>query len=393
MSEIHPLLSEVQVGALRLRNRVVVAPMSRVSTAGDGVATPAMARYYAEFATGGFGLIVSEGTYTDFAHSQAYSNQPGIGSDRQASAWARVTEAVRSAGGRIFLQLMHAGALVQGNSHRTKAIAPSAVEPLGTMLGAGYGGDGPFAIPVAMTGAHLGEAIEGFAAAARRAELAGFDGVEIHAANGYLIDQFLTKYTNLRDDEFGGSVENRARFLREVVGEIRRSVSAAFPIGIRISQVKVNDPDFRWSGIAEARQILGQVASCHAAYVHVSSEDAAWGEVSFLAPDVSVTALARSVCGVPVIANGGLDEPRLASRLLQEGHADLISIGHGAVANPDWPNRLREGVDLAPYERAMLRPEVTLGNTSRWRAARGVGTAGRGCDNVVPIRDAISSHE
>ena len=147
-------------------NRIAVAPMSRVSTKGDGVATPAMADYYAEFAHGGFGLIVSEGTYFDAAHSQAYPDQPAIVTDEQVDAWARVVEAVHEAGGKIVLQLMHAGALVQTGRG---GVAPSAVQPLGRML-RGYGGaGGPYPLPRAMTAAEIGEVVAAFATGAERA--------------------------------------------------------------------------------------------------------------------------------------------------------------------------------------------------------------------------------
>ena len=163
---MNPLLTPVRVADVPLRNRVAVAPMSRVSTAGDGVPTDAMAGYYARFARGGFGLVISEGTYTDHAHSQAYADQPAIVTDEQVRAWARVADRVHAAGGRVFLQLMHAGALVQGNRHTDVAVAPSAVQPKGRKL-LGYGGDGPYALPRAMTAADIAEAVAGFATARR----------------------------------------------------------------------------------------------------------------------------------------------------------------------------------------------------------------------------------
>ena len=189
------LLAPAAIGGVALANRLAVAPMSRVSTAGDGVPTENMVDYYAAFAHGGFGLIVTEGTYIDHAHSQAYANQPAIVTDEQVRAWARVVDAVHAAGGRIVLQLMHAGALVQ---HADAGLAPSAVQPRGRKL-AGYGGVGPYPLPRAMTAGEIADVVEAFAASAERGREAGFDGVEVHAANGYLLDQFLTPYTNVRD--------------------------------------------------------------------------------------------------------------------------------------------------------------------------------------------------
>jgi 2,4-dienoyl-CoA reductase-like NADH-dependent reductase (Old Yellow Enzyme family) len=369
MTSIHPLLEPITIADVPLRNRVVVAPMSRVSTAGDGVPTETMAAYYADYARGGFGLVISEGTYTDHAHSQAYANQPAIVTDTQVRAWARVADRVHDAGGRMFLQLMHAGALVQGTHHRDVAIAPSAIRPKGRKL-VGYGGHGRYALPREMTAADIAEAVAGFAASAARARTAGFDGVEVHAANGYLLDQFLTTYTNRRTDGYGGPAANRTRALVEVINAIHGAAGDDFPVGVRVSQVKVNDLEYRWSGQAEAEGIFASLRAASPAYIHVASEGAHWDATSFLAPGVSITGVARRAAGVPVIANGGMHDPVLGSRLLYEEHADLVSIGHGALANPDWPARLADGRACEPFDAAMLRPEVTIENTERWRQRR-----------------------
>jgi 2,4-dienoyl-CoA reductase-like NADH-dependent reductase (Old Yellow Enzyme family) len=369
----HPLLEPVALGGLELPNRIAVAPMSRVSTAGDGVPTPQMADYFAAFAAGGFGLVLTDGTYLDHAHSQAYPDQPAIVTDEQVRAWARVTDAVHLAGGRIFLQLMHAGALVQGNHHVDQPIAPSAVLPRGRML-RGYGGGGEWAMPREATREDIRAAVAAFAASAARARTAGFDGVEVHAANGYLLDQFLTPYTNLRTDEYGGSPAARARLVAEVLAAIKAAVGDDFPVGVRVSQLKVNDVEHRWT-LDEARAVFGRIARERPAYVHVASEGAAWEDTSFLAPGVSISGVAREITGRPVIVNGGMDDPSLAARLLREGHADLVSLGHGAIANPDWPARLAAGRPFEPFHRNMLSPAVTIENTERWRAAAAVVAA------------------
>jgi 2,4-dienoyl-CoA reductase-like NADH-dependent reductase (Old Yellow Enzyme family) len=366
----HPLLTPVTVGDIPLKNRVTVAPMSRVSTAGDGVPTENMVEYYAAYAHGGFGLIITEGTYTDHAHSQAYTNQPAIVTDEQVHAWSRVTDAVHAAGARIFLQLMHAGALVQGNHHRDTAVAPSAVQPLGRKLH-GYGGEGAYALPREMTLDDIEEAVDGFAQSAVRARTAGFDGVEVHGANGYLLDQFLTTYTNRRTDLYGGTPHNRARIFLDVLDAVQVAAGADFPVGVRVSQIKVNDLEYRWSGADEASAVFERLAAGQPAYLHVASEGSHWDATSFLAPGVSITGLAREVLGVPVIANGGMHDERLAARLLDAGHADLVSLGHGAIANPDWPRRLATGSRFAEFDADMLRPEVTIENTLAWRRRSG----------------------
>src|SRR5581483_610438 len=168
----HIALTPFSFAGVNLQNRAVVAPMSRVSTKGDGVPTENMKNYYVSFAEGDFGMIISEGTYTDQAYSQAYANQPGIVTSRQVSAWRNIVDAVHVAGSVMFLQLMHAGALSQGNHYRDQTIAPSAVQPEGQMLPE-YGGQGPFPLPRAMTEQDIQEAIEGFAQAASRAREAG----------------------------------------------------------------------------------------------------------------------------------------------------------------------------------------------------------------------------
>jgi 2,4-dienoyl-CoA reductase-like NADH-dependent reductase (Old Yellow Enzyme family) len=206
---------------------------------------------------------------------------------------------------------------------------------------------------------------------ARRAAQAGFDGVEVHAANGYLLDQFITRYGNQRTDQYGGSPENRARFTAEVIAAIRGAMGDDFVVGVRMSQAKVNDFDYRWQGVDEASRLLGTVAGSGAHYVHVASEGVSWENSAFLEEGVSVTGLAREVCKVPVIANGALGEPGEAARLVREGHADLISLGESALANADWPNVVALGKPLNSFDIEMLKPEVTIENALAWRRSKG----------------------
>ena len=181
--------------------------MTRISADADGNPTERMIRYYGSFADGGFGLIVTEGAYTDRVHSQGYHFQPGLTDRRQAAAWRRVVDTVHSRGGRIFAQLMHAGALSQGNRFRSTTRAPSAVQPKGRQL-TFCRGDGLYPVLLAMSDAEIAEAAEGFADAAVLAldSDSGFDGVEIYGANGYLLDQFLTEGVNVREDRCGRGV-------------------------------------------------------------------------------------------------------------------------------------------------------------------------------------------
>jgi 2,4-dienoyl-CoA reductase-like NADH-dependent reductase (Old Yellow Enzyme family) len=367
----YPVLTPVRIRGLELPNRAVVAPMSRVSTSGDGVPTGPMAEYYAHFAAGGFGLIISEGTYLDHQHSQAYPNQPAIVTEEQVAGWRAVTEAVHAAGAKIMLQLMHAGALVQHNHHRRTAIAPSAVDPKGTKMPA-YGGDGPFARPAAATMSDISGVVAGFAASAARARAAGFDGVEVHGANGYLIDQFLTTYTNLRDDAYGGDARRRVRLAAEILSAVRHAVGPEYPVGIRLSQTKVNDLDYRWpGGVREAETIFGAVADAGVDFIHLASEGRDWLDTATMENDVTITRVARDVTGLPVIANGGMHDPGQARHVLDGGHADLVALGRGALANPDWPRRIAGERHIEEFDSTILKPDVTLDTQARWRHARG----------------------
>ncbi|WP_276823538.1 NADH:flavin oxidoreductase [Mycolicibacterium mageritense] len=366
----HPALTAVRLGGLELANRLAVAPMSRVSAAPDGTATDAMADYYAEFARGGFGLVITEGTYPDAAHSQGYLNQPGLATDAHVAGWQRVVDAVHGEGAPIVAQLMHAGALSQGNSYGVGTIAPSAVRPRGTML-AEYGGSGPWPVPRAMDHDDIDAVVAGFATAAERARTAGFDGVEIHAANGYLLDQFLTTYTNERTDAFGGSVAARIRLTAQVTAAVRARVGADFLVGVRLSQTKVNDFGYRWpGGAADAEVIFAAVAEAGVDYLHIASEGRDFIDTARFPDGRTITAVARQVTGLPVMANGGMHDHTQAADVLEGGHADLLSLGRGALANPDLPHRLSSGAVLDRFDHAMLSPMATIANAHAWSAAR-----------------------
>jgi 2,4-dienoyl-CoA reductase-like NADH-dependent reductase (Old Yellow Enzyme family) len=365
----HPALQSARIGRFELTNRLTVAPMSRVSAGADGTPTDEMAEYYAQFARGGFGLVISEGTYTDTAHSQGYLNQPGLAIDAHVAGWRRVTDAVHATGTPMLAQLMHAGAIVQGNPYSAEAIAPSATPPIGQMLEE-YGGQGRWPVPREITSAEIDFVVAGFLEAATRARAAGFDGVEIHAANGYLLDQFLTVYTNSRTDEYGGAVGNRIRLTARIVAEIRNQIGD-FVVGVRLSQTKVNDLKYRWpGGAADAEVIFSAVADAGADYLHIASEGRDFIDTARFADGRTITAVARAVTGLPVIANGGMHDLRQAEQVLDEGHADLLSLGRGALANPDLPNRLGDGADLEPFDHAMLSPMATISNARSWRAVQ-----------------------
>jgi 2,4-dienoyl-CoA reductase-like NADH-dependent reductase (Old Yellow Enzyme family) len=284
------LFVSLRVGSLALSNRLAVAPMTRVSADQHGRATRRMADYYRSFAEGGFGVIVTEGTYTDKAFSQGYLFQPGLTDAAQSDAWRAVVNGVHQAGGRIIAQLMHAGALSQGNPYRSHTAGPSAIRPKGAQL-AFYRGSGAYPVPAAMTEAEIAEAVEGFAGAALLAKDAGFDGVEVHGANGYLLDQFLTEGVNLRQDAYGGDIAGRMRLTVEVVRAVRSAVGGQFVVGFRISQGKVNDFPHKWSGGEDdAAVIFGTLGRLPLDYLH-TTEFEAW-RPAFGATSASLAALA-----------------------------------------------------------------------------------------------------
>ncbi|MFE7445119.1 NADH:flavin oxidoreductase [Streptomyces chartreusis] len=364
---VHPALQPFDLASTTLPNRLAVSPMTRVSADADGTPTAEMADYYARYAHGGFGLIITEGVYTDEYYSQGYFNQPGITNDRHAKAWRQVSDAVRQAGAQPVMQLMHAGALSQGNRYTEDTAGPSAIQPLRAKMEA-YGGSGPWPVPTAMTAEDIARVVAGFAASAVTAREAGFAGVEVHAANGYLLDQFLTPYTNERSDEFGGTVANRVRLTASIIAAIRRAIpDPEFWVGVRLSQGKVNDHDYRWQGGAEEAALIF-ASVCDASYIHIAGEGSGWAESSLLETGETITALARRVTGLPVIANGNLGQADLTARVITENHADLISLGRTALANPDYPGKLAQGTAPGAFDPTMLDPAVTISNSAAWEA-------------------------
>lgn len=353
------LFEKVSIGNTTLANRAGVAPMTRISATSKGLATEQMVSYYRSFSRKGFGLIITEGLYTDDKYSPGYIYQPGIINDEQTESWKKVVDAVHNEGTKIIAQLMHAGALVHGNPFGKGTIGPSAVQPVGERS-AVYEETGPYPLPKEATKKDIHEAIEGFVNAAINAKEAGFDGIEIHGANGYLLDEFLTDYTSQRTDEYGGSTENRIRLSLEVYQAIREVVGNEFTIGIRISQAKVNDNAHKWSGKElDAEIIFGQLGQAGLDYIHVSEYEA-W-KPAFDSRGLSLAALAKKFGKVPVIANGHLENPKKAKEIINNGEADLITLGKGALANRDWLHKVKNGEPLTSFaEEKILYPTVKI---------------------------------
>lgn len=372
MSDTKLLFETVTLGNTTLGNRVGVAPMTRTSATPEGLATDQMVSYYASFARGEFGLIITEGIYPDDKYSQGYFNQPGIVNDEQVQSWRKVVDSVHQAGAKIFAQLMHAGALSQGNRFVKETIAPSVVQPKGEQMEF-YGGKGSFPSPKEATKEDIKNVINGFVMAAKHAKSARFDGVEIHGANGYILDQFLTDYTNKRTDEYGGSTENRVRLLVEVSKAVRKAVGQDFTVGIRISQGKVNDYTHKWAGKEkDAEIIFGQLGQAGLDFIHVTEYEA-WqpafpeGEGTSAADSAfgdggaSLAALAKKYGGTPVIANGHLEDPAKAGEVIEKGEADVFTLGKGALANHDWVKKVKSGEPLAEFQpEKVLSPDAKI---------------------------------
>ncbi len=327
------LFTSYPLGSLALPNRVVMAPMTR-NRAGDA-RTPnaSMATYYAQRASAG--LLITEATQVS-QQGQGYVATPGIHNLAQVEGWKQVTDAVHQAGGRIFLQLWHVGRV----SHTSfqpdggAPVAPSAIKINGTTITAN--GAAPFSTPRALALSEIPDVIAQYAHGAQNAKVAGFDGVEIHGANGYLIDQFLRDGSNKRTDAYGGSVENRARFLFDVTEAVIK-VWGPDKVGVRLSPYgtfnDMHDSNPK-ATFGYAAKVLGQL---HLAYLHVV-EGIAGG--SFGSSEPRITRYLKEQFGGTVIANGGFDAES-AEASIKNGEADLVSFGVPFLANPDLPWRLK----------------------------------------------------
>jgi 2,4-dienoyl-CoA reductase-like NADH-dependent reductase (Old Yellow Enzyme family) len=354
-----------RIGGMELPNRFVVAPMARISADENGVPGALMRDHYAAFAEGGFGLVIAEGTYTDLASSQCFPTQPGIANQAQIDGWRTVTDAVHAKGCHILLQLMHTGALLATNTFGAPPLAPSAVLPEGEKSPR-YGGSGPYTVPVELRRDDIEIIIDSHGQAARNAIAAGFDGIEVHNANGYLLDEFLTDYTNLRDDDYGGSLENRMRMPGAVMGAVKSAVGGGVA-GVRLSQGKINNFEHQWAGGAgDARAIFTALAEAGADYLHLTTRQAG---AEVFGSGRSLTGLARDYSGLPAIACGSLHDADAALGVLERGEADFVSIAKGAIGDPALPKKIASGEIPLPFQPEMLMPLATLECTNAWRAA------------------------
>lgn len=347
-----------------LANRFALAPMTRTSAEPDGTPNELMADHYEAYAKGGFGLLITEGTYTDSGASQGYANQPGLINNAQIEGWQTVVNRIHAAGSKVFVQLMHAGAQFQASHHTDQPQAPSAIKPKGAPLGF-YGDQTEWQTPTAMTKADIQAAIDGFALSAVNAKAAGFDGIELHGANGYLLHQFLSTHFNQRDDEYGGTLDNRLRIVVETIKAVRSAVGKDFALGIRLSQVTVTDPDYQFpEGEAGFRQIIEAVRDAGVDFVHSTDGDVR--RQPFIDGEQTLADIVAQVDGVALIINGGVDETNHQD--LAAAYPDaLLAVGKKALANPDFVQRLKDGKEIDDLDFAMLQPKATISNELAWR--------------------------
>jgi N-ethylmaleimide reductase len=334
------LFTPITLGKLQLKNRIVMAPLTRCRATGN-IPNQLMAKYYGLRA--GAGLLIAEGT-SPSANGLGYARQPGLFTDAQVNGWQQVTGSVHQAGGKIFVQLMHTGRVSHPANMQpgTKIIAPSALAAPGEMW-TDSNGLQPYPVPTEMSEADIAQAIAEYVAGAKRAIEAGFDGIELHAANGYLIDQFLNTATNKRTDRWGGSIENRIRFAVEVAKAAASAIGAEH-IGMRISPYGVFNgtaADTEMDAMYES--LIAELNNIGLVYIHIVDHSAMG------APEVSPTlkVAIRAAFKGRYILSGGYDLAR-ANADLDAGHGDLVAFGRPFISNPDLVEKLRAGSEFTP---------------------------------------------
>jgi N-ethylmaleimide reductase len=342
------LFSPVKIGPYELAHRVVMAPLTRMRSDPGDIPSNLMVEYYRQRASRG-GLMISEATPVSI-RGHGYAGAPGIYSNSQIAGWRRITDAVHAKGGRIFLQLWHVGRQshtdLQPNGEAP--VAPSAI------AAEGYAytkqGEVPFSMPRALALHEIPGVIEEFRSGAERALRAGVDGVEIHGANGYLPDQFLQDGSNKRTDEYGGSIENRARFLIEVT-QAAISVWGADRVGVRIApagtygSMSDSDPAATFGYVAAQLDRLG-IAYLHVVEPRIKGiEEVTKGRAPIAAQHL------RPKFSRALIAAGGFTGESAAA-IVGAGDADLVAFGRHFISNPDLPERLRRGLPLNRYDRS-----------------------------------------
>jgi len=345
------LFDSLKIGDINVPNRAVMAPLTRMRSQQPGnIPTALNAEYYAQRATAG--LIISEATQIS-PQGQGYPATPGIHSNDQIAGWQQVTQAVHEKGGKIFLQLWHVGRISHSSFHNGELpVAPSAIAP---KEGKAFTADFrqvPFETPRALETHEIASIVNDYRIAAQNAKNAGFDGVEVHGANGYLLDQFLQDGSNKRLDQYGGSIENRSRFLLEVVDAVTQ-VWGKGRVGVRLSPYGTFSDMSDSDPLALFTHVIGQLDKRGIAYLHVIEPRAtlAGGSDAVASEAPSTSALFRHLFSGAFISAGGYDAHNY-QKVLADHQADAIAFGRLYIANPDLVERLQHNLPLNPYNRA-----------------------------------------
>lgn len=323
------------LGEILLSNRLVMAPMTRNRADANGVVTPMMVTHYQQRASAG--LIISESAPIS-PQAIGYPFTPGIFTSAQVQGWRKLTDAVHQAGGHIFVQLQHCGRISHPSfqPENTTPVSASALHPEGQAIT--YQGMQDYVTPRSLPMEEISDLIEQFRVAAKMAQKAGFDGIEVHGANGYIIDQFLRDGSNQRHDGYGGNIENRMRLLNEILDAVI-GVWPATRVGVRLTpentfnSMSDSDPQSHFAYILQKLSLRGL------AYAHVLE-----GDMMTKQKNVDYSALRSHYNGV-YLANNGYDL-ELAQRAVESGHADLIAFGTAFLANPDLVRRYKENLPL-----------------------------------------------
>lgn len=348
------LFSPIKIGNYNLNNRIFMAPLTRCRSIKDNVPNDLMALYYSQRASAG--LIISEATQIS-TQGIGYLYTPGIHTPKQIQGWKKITQAVHKKGGRIFLQLWHVGRISHSSYHNGKLpVAPSAIKPKGEVYT--YNGIKEFETPKELKVQEIKEIVKEYAKAAKNAIKAGFDGIEIHAANGYLIDQFLRDSTNIRKDEYGNNIKNRSRFLFEVIKAISDEIGAD-KTGLKLSpsgtfnDIKDSNPEKHFKYVCE------KLNDFNLAYLHVV--DALESDIKNGAKTVDLSIIREAYKGI-LITNGAYDKKR-ANDYIKNNKTDAVTFGVLFLSNPDLPERFKTDSKLNKADNATFYTQDEKGYT------------------------------
>ena len=355
------MFTPIKLGSIELKNRLVMAPLTRMRAIDGDVPNPLAKTYYAQRASAG--LIISEATQIS-PIGKGYPATPGIYSPEQTAAWKEIVSAVHAKGGKMVAQLWHVGRISHSSLHPEQGLpeAPSAIAPTGQTYGADWKLH-DYETPKAMTAEDIARLLIDFELAAANAKAAGFDGVEIHSANGYLLDQFLQDKTNHRTDGYGGSIENRLRLL----GEVIESVAKIYPsdcIGVRLSPYGSFNDMADSDPIALFNAVIQKLNGYHLSYVHMIEprSTSAGGNDKVNAEAPITSEIFRAAYQGKFISAGGYDQA-MGEAVLEAGLADAVAYGRLYISNPDLAERFQQGAALNAYDRASFYGGAEVGYT------------------------------